>query len=52
MARLERDIGHSVCKDDTGPVWLDTLDPDRGEAEEPAIECSLLCALAEEEIGQ
>jgi hypothetical protein len=51
MAFLERDIGHSLLSDEYGPVWLDTLDPDRGTDNEPAIECSLLCALAETEMG-
>lgn len=48
MAELERRIGHSVLHDDDGPVWLDQLDPSRGRmADEPDIECSLLCAMAE-----
>lgn len=35
------------------PLWLDELDPGRGDAaNEPDFECSLLCALAESEIGQ
>lgn len=49
MAVLERDVGHSVCHDEAGPVWLDELAPDRGTDDEPAVECSLLCALAETE---
>ncbi len=52
MAQLERNIGHSLCKDDTGPVWLDELDPGRGDyPTEIARECSLLCALAEPDLG-
>lgn len=52
MAKLERDIGHSVLKDADGPVWLDELDPERGDLlGEPSIDCSLLCALAEEEVA-
>ena len=44
MAKLERDIGHSVLSDSDGPVWLDLLDPKRGSIlTEPDIECSLLC---------
>lgn len=51
MSELERDIGHSVLSDESGPVWLDELDPDRGDIlTEPSIDCSLLCAIAEEEI--
>jgi hypothetical protein len=85
MARLERDIGASVLREQASiaplvdvpgereraadhfvtrtrdgkplarqqpsgsvPVWLDELDPDRGNhQDEPSFECSLLCALAE-----
>jgi hypothetical protein len=48
MAKLERDIGHSIQKDEHGPVWLDEMDPERGDyPTEPKVECSLLCALAE-----
>lgn len=50
MAALERDVGHAVCRDDDGPVWLDSLHPDRGDDEDATIECSLLCALAEQEL--
>lgn len=48
MAGLERGIGHSILKDEDGPVWLDKLDPGRGHhRSEPDIECSLLCVIAE-----
>lgn len=51
MALLERDIGHSINKDDGGPVWLDEMAPDRGDyPNEPAPDCSLLCAIAEDEL--
>jgi hypothetical protein len=50
MAHLERDIGHALNTDTDGPVWLDQLDPDRGSDDEPSIECSLLCALAEQDM--
>jgi hypothetical protein len=51
MAGLERELGHSILKDPTGPIWLDGLDPDRGELlGEPDIDCSLMCALAEGDI--
>jgi hypothetical protein len=51
MATLERDIGHSILSDTDGPIWLDELDPMRGNHQnEPAIECSLLCQLAEVEM--
>lgn len=52
MARLERDIGHSIQKDANGPVWLDELDPDRGDYPgEVGTDCSLLCVIAENEIA-
>lgn len=51
MARLERDIGHACNKDEHGPVYLDELDPGRGDDSEPTIECSLLCVLAEDEVA-
>lgn len=53
MAKLERDIGASVLREDNrrgdgGPLWLDELDPERGDhADEPDFECSLMCAIAE-----
>lgn len=52
MAKLEREIGHSIQKDEHGPVWLDQLDPERGShRDEPDIECSLLCAIAEDDLS-
>lgn len=59
MAVLERDIGHAVLSDEIPgsgrqkrPIWLDELDPDRGDifTEEPH-DCSLICASVETEIG-
>jgi hypothetical protein len=48
MALLEREIGHSLNKDDGGPVWLDQLDPERGDyPTEIGTDCSILCAIAE-----
>ena len=48
MAGMERDIGHALNKDDDGPVWLDELDPDRGDyPTEITPDCSILCAIAE-----
>lgn len=53
MANLERDIGHSICKDAAGPVWLDELDPQRGKHDpQPDFDCSLMCSLAEDFIGE
>lgn len=51
MSLLERKIGATVIRADGERVYLDRLDPDRGNFNgEPHIECSLLCAVAENEI--
>jgi hypothetical protein len=53
MAKLERSIGATICKDTTGQrerVYLDELPLDMGRHEEPVPECSLLCAIAEQDI--
>lgn len=51
MAVLERDIGASCLRSNGESVWLDELEPTRGDmASEPNIECSLLCAMAEDHI--
>lgn len=53
MARLERAIGMAIIPDGKSGkrVFLDELHPDRGDmATEPDIECSIMCALAEDEI--
>jgi len=51
MAKLERDIGASCLTDDAGPVYLDELDPARGNyADEIDAGCSLACASAEADI--
>ncbi|NLH66438.1 MAG: hypothetical protein GX471_09725 [Candidatus Microthrix parvicella] len=44
MAKLERDLDHAVNKDDDGPVYLDELDPKRGDfnRDQPR-QCSLFC---------
>jgi len=53
MALLERDIGHAILSENVAgatktPVWLDELDPSRGNhASEPDVECSIYCAIAE-----
>ena len=57
MAALERDIGASVLREDARrrdgdlSLWLDELDPDRGDyPSEANIDCSLLCVLAEQRL--
>jgi 3'-phosphoadenosine 5'-phosphosulfate sulfotransferase (PAPS reductase)/FAD synthetase len=52
MAALSRDIGWTPCRasDDT-PIWLDELPADQvPQDDSPNIECSLLCAIAEDKI--
>lgn len=53
MAEMEREVGASCNHDGyEGHIWLDELDPNRGDhANEPDMECSLLCAAVEVEIG-
>jgi hypothetical protein len=48
MAGLERQLKVAVCRPGGQPVFLDQLEPDRGDIRtEPDIECSLLCAATE-----
>jgi hypothetical protein len=59
MAKLERDIGHSILSEEIPgegrakrPVWLDELDPARGDfgRDQPA-DCSIMCAITEQELA-
>ena len=44
MASIERQVGHSILRDNGIPLFLDELDPNRGRIEdEPDIECSFFC---------
>jgi len=44
MAKLERIIGHSVNKDDDGPVYLDELAPNRGRFKDDSpADCGFTC---------
>ena len=44
MAKLERELGNAVCRPGGKPVFLDELNPDRGDIRtEPDIECGPLC---------
>ncbi|HET7736739.1 MAG TPA: hypothetical protein VFK52_12235 [Nocardioidaceae bacterium] len=48
MASLERSLDATVLRDNGEPMFLDALDPERGNhADEPDMECSLLCVMAE-----
>lgn len=51
MAKLERSLGATCLRDKNGPLWLDELDPARGNhRDEPSFECSLLCTIAEQDM--
>ena len=46
--KLERAVGHSMLKDKNGPVYLDELDPDRGDVNTEIFpECGIMCYLAQ-----
>lgn len=52
MSKLERHLERTVIRVDGEPVYLDELDPNRGNhADEPDMDCSLLCAMAEDELS-
>lgn len=52
MAQLEQDLDHAILSDASGPVFLRDLDPNRGNiGDEPGMDCSLLCVLAEDAIA-
>jgi Rad3-related DNA helicase len=52
MAKLERHLGRTVLRDKDGAVWLDELEPTRGNYKaEIAEECGISCATAEETIN-
>jgi hypothetical protein len=51
MARLERTLNHAICKDKNGPVFLDTLDPKRGNKTKDAPgDCGFTCEMKQMEI--
>ena len=51
MAQVERKLNISILRSESQSVFLDELDPTRGNhADEPSFECSLLCTIAEEDI--
>lgn len=50
MAAVERSLGHTVLRSNGEPVYLDELDPNRGNyASEDATVCSLDCQTVESE---
>lgn len=50
MAKVERQIGHSILKSDKGPIFLDQLNPTMGRyRDEPDIDCSFSCQIAKED---
>lgn len=49
-AKLEREVGHSMLKDKNGSVYLDELDPDRGDMNTEIMpDCGIMCYLSMEE---
>ena len=50
MAKLERFLGHAINKDKTGPVFLDVLDPNRGNKTKDApADCGFTCEMKQTE---
>jgi len=51
MSKLERKIGHSCLKeligDETKPLFLDELDPDRGDINEVFPQCNIFCGMVD-----
>ena len=46
MAEIERKVGATCLKDEHGRIWLDELDPTRGDDVAPIVpDCSLFCAI-------
>lgn len=47
-AKLEREIGMTMLKDKNGYIYLDELDPDRGDMNTEIFpDCSIMCHIAE-----
>ena len=52
-AKLEREGGYSIFKDKNGPIFLDELDPNRGNMNmEIMPDCGISCYLASLEFGK
>lgn len=51
MAKLEREIGHAVLKTRKGPVYLDELDPNRGNFKRDVpSDCGFTCEWKQQEL--
>lgn len=51
MAQIEREVGATCLKDQSGKIFLDELSPNRGEMPEEIIpDCSLICQIEFQEI--
>ena len=51
MAQIEREVGATCLKDQSGKIFLDELSPNRGEMPEEFIpDCSLICQIEFQEI--
>jgi 3'-phosphoadenosine 5'-phosphosulfate sulfotransferase (PAPS reductase)/FAD synthetase len=52
MAELERTLNHAINKDKTGPVFLDSLDPNRGNKSKDApADCGFTCEMKQIELN-
>lgn len=52
MAELEREIGATCLRDKGAPLYLDELDPKRGNyPSEPDISCSALCEIVADDLS-
>ena len=53
MAKVERELDHAILAEvrvrgERKPLWLDELDPDRGDSgAAPDMDCSIMCMAAE-----
>lgn len=52
-AKMEREIGNTIIKDDSGAIFLDELDPNAGRmTDEIMDDCSIFCQIAIEQKDQ
>ena len=51
-AKMERQRGYTILKDENGPIYLDELNPKRGrKSDEIAIQCGIMCEIAKKSYG-